>query len=616
MLTKNPTITRSKVQNSMVSSNSGAGGGGDRTTGSHLPFITDNPYFMQDYVNRWRAFIRMYETSWEARKIIRIVPEDALRKPWEAQDIPEEMALYVKSKLDNMQFLSTLKKSLMLERLLGGCLTFLGLDGEEDDLDKSFHPKDEIKLRFCNAIPVSRIARVDWCHDPLSEQYMRPEGYLINGQTVHVSRTLVWDGEPLFDPFDYALNNFRANLAGFGESKLAPIWDDIVKAVGTRQAAYQLIQTNNAIIMAVNDLADLQGTKTGKQAMKKLEEVANQISMYRAAMIDGEKVSISQQAASFGSVPELMMSYLQILSAASDIPATRFLGQAPGGLNATGDSDLENYYNVIDAYQQQRIVPNLRRVYDIILFEKFGEAWKKERHKLDIKFPPLWNESELEMAQRGTNTIDNTLKLIDAGLMGDKKAIQELNSKGVLSVKLDETDISTLEDVGFEGADPNEQVDAGEQIQKLRNSVQVTFENNNLTQLLKEYTKAENNFLDYQNESSAEERKTSIYEKKTKGLKSAVNAIDRKIQTIAHKMTDSEWNDTTKGSDFTRQDFINSVQTFDPQQIAMGIKEEQEHFSTVEGDEKEILQIVHDHLKEDPQYYSKLKKAGLIENAK
>lgn len=534
---------RQKIKNTSVVSGSGALGEGDRGAFSFLPFNSGNPYNSQDYVYRWRQYVQMYETCWEARKIVRIIPEDALRKEWLTEDIPEEMALFVKSKMMRLQFLQTLKKSLILERLLGGCLTFLGLDGEESDLGLPYKPlTNNNEIRFCNAIPVSRISRVDWCHDPLSEHYMRPENYLINGSDVHVSRCLVWDGEPLFDPYDFALTNFRSNLAGFGESKLSPLWDDVIKAVGTRQAAYQLIQTNNAIIMAVQDLQDLHGTKPGKQTVEKLKEIANNLSIYRAAMIDGEKISISQQSASFGSVPELMMSYLQILSAASDIPATRFLGQAPGGLNATGESDLENYYNVIDAYQQQRIIPNIRRMFDIILYPKFGQQWIKEREKLTIKFPPLWNESELELSQRSTSIIDNVIKLIDSGLIGDEKAIQELNAKDVLSVKLDETDISIVDNI--EGSN-----DMGSGTINPQTAITAL--------------------------------KNSVYFSKYAGL--------------------------IRGAGQNPEDY-------DINEFAAGMKEEQEHIGTVDGNEIKVAEIVLDHLQEDPKYYAKLKTAGLIEN--
>lgn len=492
MRTNHPQMTAPRARQQMKNSallGAGASDIGDRGAFDTVAHFTANPHTSNDFVTRWRSYVTMYETSWEARKIIRIPVEDALRKQWVVEDIEEEMMLGIQSKLKKLNFTTILSRSLMLERLLGGCLTFMGLDSNEDEPDKAYHPSEGATLRFMNAIPVSRIQRLNWDTNPLSENYMRPNKFIINGQSVDVSRFLVWDGEPLFDPYDFALTHFRGNLAGFGPSKLAAIWDDVIKAVGTRQAAYHLIKTNNAILMAVNDLQDLQGTKSGQEALRKLKEIANNISVYKAAMIDGEKVNISQSAASFGSVPELIITFIQILSAASDIPATRFLGQAPGGLNATGESDLENYYNVIDAFQTQRIEPALRRVYDVVGYSLYKERWKKERDKLTFKFPPLWNESELEEAQKNMQVIANALTLVDAGMMSEEKALQEINAKGALSVTLDESDLSLMDETGLGGEEEGEgrqgyrlgeyhphtpnTSEPRQEIQRLRNMVQV-----------------------------------------------------------------------------------------------------------------------------------------------
>jgi phage-related protein (TIGR01555 family) len=458
------------------------------------------------------------------------------------------MAKAIATRLDRLQFASVLKRSLILERLLGGCLTFLGIEDDEDEPAKPYHPKKtKARLAFCNSIPISRISRVTWDTDPLSEGYMRPEMFLVNGQEVHTSRCLVWDGEPLFDPYDFALTNFRSNLAGFGPSKLAPIWDDIVKAVGTRQAAYQLIKTNNAILMAVNDLQSLAGTASGKQALAKLKEIANNISVYNAALIDGEKVEVQQNAASFGSVPELILTFIQILSAASDIPATRFLGQAPGGLNATGDSDLENYYNVIDAYQRQRIEPQLRRIYDVIGYSINAERWHKERNDLEFNFPPLWNESELEEAQKNSQVIDNVLKLLENNLITEEKAIQEINAKGALSVMLDEDDLGVLDaaEGAVDEAEEGATQDARSSLMALKNAFQVP-------------------------------------------AKAPAGEAD--LLKMVRRV----------GDDPDR---------YDINELRKGFKEEQEHADTVGGDELEVLRITLDHLREDPKYYTKLARA-------
>ena len=573
------TTLQQRLQNATFAG-SGAGGVGDRGAWQSIPQYSGNPYDSNDYVYRWRQYVHMYELSWEARKIIRIPVEDALRKEWIAEGIPEKMSLGIQQKLRRMNFLHVLSRSLMLERLLGGCLTFMGLDSTEDNALRPYKPTDGSILRFCNAIPISRISRMSWDTNPLSEHYMRPDRYLVNGEGLHVSRCLVWDGEPLFDPYDFALTNFRSNLAGFGPSKLAPIWDDIVKATGTREAAYQLIQTNNAIIAAITGLQDLAGAKGGQTAVNKLKELVNSISVYRAALVDGDRVSITQSAASFGSVPELIITFIQVLSAASDIPATRFIGQAPGGLNATGQSDLENYYNMIDSFQIQRIDPALRRVYDILGYSMYTD-WKIEREKLTFKFPPLWNLTEIQEGERAAKVIENVMKARDGNLISDEKIIEELNHKEVFSVKLDNTDIQNIDDTGLGLLPGNNRPP----VPPTPGSPQTPPGDGG--------TKTAGN---------ATEDKGGGGE--AGGPQSPPNPegqIQRLRQSKPHYFRNADSLGLlikAAGGDPDR---------IDREQFARGLAEEQEHFSTTRGDEVQMAKIALDHLAKDPEYYVKLR---------
>lgn len=85
-------------------------------------------------------------------------------------------------------------------------------------------------------------------------------------------------------------------------------------------------------------------------------------------------------------MPEIIDRYLQLVAGAADIPLTRLLGQAPAGLNATGESDLRNYYDGIAARQANEIRPLLDRIDAVMLRSLFGampsDAW--------YAFAPLW----------------------------------------------------------------------------------------------------------------------------------------------------------------------------------------------------------------------------------
>lgn len=379
--------------------------------------------------------VRFYYTDWSAKKIVTIPVDDMLRTGWGYKGVTEEQEEQLVDLADRLDAVNHVKSAVRLERLVGGSVVFMGIsDGAESPAEPVRH--DQLKpgcLRFLNVIPRTRISRVVMETDPLQHDYGRPSHYWINGQQVHRSRLLIFDGDPLLQsPDSIVMPTMFCRNDGFGTSVLIPILDDITRATGTRQAAYQLVQ-RASVFLYQTDLQDLQGTDQGQVAIARMREIVNQINLFRGAVVDkgiGEGDPVTTISPSFGSVPELVISYLQVLSAASDIPATRFLGQAPGGLNATGESDLENYYGRLESEQHQRLRPQLLKLLRVMGPSVLGEQF--DPSAVDVEFEPLWSLSELEMSQIRTADVTNVANLITAGLLQDAEAIEELKLREAL----------------------------------------------------------------------------------------------------------------------------------------------------------------------------------------
>lgn len=412
-----------------------------------------NPYFNNNYYYRWQAFTLLYFTSWEARKIVEIPINDAFRIPPELVGVEEPEKVALLNACDKFQVFSKMKRAATQERLLGGCAILIGTAEEQDDPAQplDINKIDKGDLKFFNIISLNQIQNPEYNTDPFSQNYDKPEYYSINGIRTHVSRLIVFDGDPLFNYATQRLmQNFRINPQGFGESVLVPLWDAINRCIGTQQAAYQLIQKSSVTLVKAEQLLNLEGTKMGDIAFKQLQEMAEMISIYRAAIIKGKGVEVEENGASFGSVPELLMSYLQTLSAASDIPASRFLGQAPGGLNATGDGDLENYYNNIAAYQQTKLDPKYERLFDILGRSVLGkERWLQIKPKFEIEFESLWNLKETEKAQIDNTIVTMLRDLKNDGVIPTEKVIDEINAKKIFLTELSTDEIPDISEIDY-----------------------------------------------------------------------------------------------------------------------------------------------------------------------
>lgn len=452
-----------KVENSTNTSKAKASGAQDQGVGYQTNQFSSHPLDRSNSeVTRAAGWEGLYYKEWTARKIIDIPVGDALRGGWKYSEggLTDEQARLLAKHDERLNFPRSLRQSLKMERLLGGAVDFMGIAEKPgvtsaQPVNPALIQKGD--LQFINPVPRTRVSRTDFVDTPLSPDYNTVEFYYIGGAKVHRSRLLVFDGDPITQSQSLSTAGRFVSQDGFGTSVLAPIWDDIMRSVGTRQAAFHLINRASVLLMEVDDLKNMLDNKQGKDALNKLDEIADQLSMYQAAMVD-KNSNISQLTTSFGSVPELLDQYLQIISAASDIPATRFLGVAPGGLNATGESDLENYYNSIEEIRENKIIPRIRKYLNIAVPSVFGQNSGIDPNEIKIEFQSLWQLDDVQSATVRQADSGSISTLVTAGIITGDEAISELRAREVLIT--DETDPEKNPDVGVNEVDDT-QSDAG-----------------------------------------------------------------------------------------------------------------------------------------------------------
>lgn len=385
--------------------------------------------------------VDLYYTDWAAKKIVSLPVEDMLRDGWQYEGLTDDQASLLITLQDSMSVLEQIKQAMRLERLVGGCIIFMGITDGQDDPSKAVNYEALQKgcLKFLNVIPRTRVTNTTLDYDPLSPTYGRPITYWVNGIQVHESRLLMFRGDPLLQvPDSTIMPSQWTRNDGFGVSVLMPLLDDLTRATGSRQAAYQLVQ-RASVFLYQSDTLDLTATTQGQAAFAKMQNIINQINLFRGAVIDrqpGQADPITTISPSFGSVPELVMTFLQVLAAAGDIPGSRFFSQAPGGLNAgDGGTSLENYYGGLESKQQQDLRPKLMKLLKVMGPSALGDQYSAV--KIDVVFKPLWSLSETEQATIRAQDTTNIMAIFAANLLSDFEALEELRLRDVLIVEKD-----------------------------------------------------------------------------------------------------------------------------------------------------------------------------------
>lgn len=395
--------------------------------------------FVQD-----KFAVDLYYSDWAAKKIINIPVEDMLREGWDFEGVTDDQSAALETLQDSLGVPEKFKQAMRLERLIGGCAILMGIDEGAADAAQpvNYAALRQGCLKFLNVIPRTRITNTTLDYDPLSPTYGEPMTYWVNGEQIHRDRLILFKGDPLLQAPDSSImpSQWLRN-DGFGVSVLMAMMDDLTRATGSRQAAYQLVQ-RASVFLFQSDLMDLGGTKEGQNAIQKMQDIVNQINLFRGAVVDrqpGQADPITTISPQFGSVPELVMTFMQVLAAAGDIPGSRFFSQAPGGLNAgDGGTSLENYYGGLAAKNRQETRPRLLKLLKVMGPSALGDEFSNT--KIDVLFPPLWSLSELEQAQVRTADATNILGLITAGLLSDAEALEELRLRDVLMIEKDVAD--------------------------------------------------------------------------------------------------------------------------------------------------------------------------------
>ena len=391
----------------------------------------------------------LYQNTWEGKKIVNIPVFDLLRNGWDYDGLSPEQTKCIETTSAKLQVLNRFKEALRLERLVGGAVIFLGVSDGADS------PKEPLRigeinlgsLRFINTISRTKVSDITLDIDPLSSTYGRPKTYYINGQEVHHSRLIIFDGDPITQAKDDQYEMINTRNDGFGQAVLDNVYYEIIRAIGTRQAAFQLVNKTGQFF-AMMDMASLEGTEEGNNKLEYMEKVLRMLSMYNGAIIDsnstdGGGTRIETISPNFASVPELVEKYLQVLSAASDSPATRFLGQAPSGLNATGKSDLENYYGRLESEQELILKPKIEQLLKVLVPSCFGDSVNAD--SVSVEFEPLWSISETDKVTNDNTIATKYTQLVTTGILAADEAKLGLERENAIPSDIAPDSISELE---------------------------------------------------------------------------------------------------------------------------------------------------------------------------
>lgn len=349
-----------------------------------------------------------YLGSWLHRKIIDIPAQDMTRagRDWDAEDGEIEK---IEAEEKRLGYWPKLREAVRLGRLGGGAI-LIGLgDDPSQPLPTNIRPG---QVQYLVVLSRWQLQLGEFDNDPASSGFNQPKAFTLAGTssqaTIHPSRLVCFQGLPI-----PAMQTTTAEDRFWGMSVVEAVDEAVQHATTATSGFASLIDEAKIDVYRFHGLAETLAQSGGDEKIMTRVQLTNTgKSTHRAVVLDGEDEWTQRQLTLTG-VRDVIITYDARVAGAADIPATRLFGKSPDGMNSTGESDLANYDQSIQAKQEMDLRPAMGRL-DAVMLPSAGL-----KPGLTWNFSPLRVLSEQQLAEVENKEADTLTKLVNTGMFSE-----------------------------------------------------------------------------------------------------------------------------------------------------------------------------------------------------
>ncbi|UPK82426.1 DUF1073 domain-containing protein [Proteus vulgaris] len=249
---------------------------------------------------------------------------------------------------------------------------------------------------------------------PLADDFYKPSAWFVMGKTVHESRFMDIVSRPVPDILKPSYN--------FGGLSLTQLMEDYV--VDWRDAKKNVIKILRTLRMRALKTDMDARLQTPGEFDKRIKMFTQYQDNFGVWVIDTGEDLIHMQT-SLSELSNLLSNYQDQLCIPSRITNLKLLGNAPAGLNASGESELSTWHETVSGYQDGNLRRPLENIFKIIQLSEFGEI----KEDIYFEFRPLDEISEKERSEITKIRVDAVAVAADSMLVNSEEARDAL--KGI-----------------------------------------------------------------------------------------------------------------------------------------------------------------------------------------
>lgn len=391
--------------------------------GSQSP-LEATEYPLTRMTDNYALLNSLYRDNWVVQNVVGLMVDDMLREWYKLKgNIAPEMQDALDKLERETRIRDRMNAGLRWGRLYGGAAGLLMIRGQED-LSKPLDLGMVFPGSFRGLYILDRWMGITTTNglvfeagEPVPEYYSITDARGNTAARVHHSHVIRFTGRDLPEIE-------RQAEMYWGESEVEALYKEVVAHDNVSANMAALTFQANINTMEIKGLEQLFSIGSG-QAQKRFWQVMQAQSVLRSnfgTQLVEEGTKLTNQQYSFTGLRDVYESMALNLCGASHYPMTKLFGRSPAGMNATGESDLKNYYDYVDSQREAKLRPALQKLLPVLCMS----AWGFVPDDLDFTFPPLWTPTATETAEIALKKAQAIRDTFQAGLFQADTAMKEL----------------------------------------------------------------------------------------------------------------------------------------------------------------------------------------------
>ena len=383
----------------------------------------------------WQLINSLYRSHWVLRRIIDAIPADMMKNGYKITSQLEPDQLKRLAKLERQTRINAkILEGLQWGRLYGGAGGLILIAGHEDILDQPLEYDQIMPGSFKGMLVLDRwsgispeLELIDDISDPdfgLPQYYRITSDGMQKGICVHHSRICRFIGRDL--PYIE-----KVAESHWGAAELEHVFEELRKRDNVSWNMVMLTFMANIRTLKMEGMGQVLATGNDRvmQNLYATVQAQNALLNNNGVQILGEKDEYQTHQYSFSGLGDVYDRHMMDLAGSAEMPVTKLFGRCPAGMNATGESDMQNYYDTIEEKQESDLRPTYDKILPVMMVSEFGAI----PDDFDYAFRPVRRLKDDEQADLASKNTDSITKVFIAGGISEKILLKELREQSEIT---------------------------------------------------------------------------------------------------------------------------------------------------------------------------------------